>query len=337
MPNPATIRDVAEEAGVSIAVVSRVINVGSGPVAPATRERVIQAIEKLNYSPRTAARELKSGPTATLGLLLPDVTNPFFARLADRIVWGARSRGVQVILMTTQEDPRLEEEALATLASRRVTGIVGTPTATNAAAWDGMARLGTRVAFIDRFLSDTSVADVVHIDGNKAVVDATSHLVELGHSRIGFITGPMATSTGRTRTVAHTEYLESRGIEVDSELIRNVPFRGNQGGDAVASLLDMDNPPTALIMANTAQVVNSMRTLRQRAVSIPAELSVIVFDDDPWTELFQPALTAVQLPTDMLALHALELVLSPEPSGQPRSIPVEAEFVVRSSTGRPRS
>ena len=335
MPNPATIRDVAETAGVSIAVVSRVINVGSGPVAPATRQRVIEAIERLSYSPRTAARELKSGPTATLGLLLPDVTNSFFARLSDRVVWEARSRGVQVILMTTQEDPRLEEEALATLASRRVAGIIGTPTATNAAAWEGLARVGTRVAFIDRYLSDTTIADVVSIDGSKAVVDATRHLVDLGHSRIGFISGPLATSTGRSRTVAHTDYLRSLDMDVDPELIRNVPFRGHQGGDAVSSMLDMASPPTALIVANTAQVVSSMRTLRQRGTAIPSELSVIVFDDDPWAELFQPALTAVHLPTDMLALHALELVLSTENHSKSRSILVEAEFIVRSSTGRP--
>ena len=130
-----TIRDVAQAAGVSVAVVSRVINPGSGPVAAATRQRVNDAIERLGYHPRTAARELKHAPATTLGLLLADVSNPFFARLADQVVQEAHARGIQVLLMTTQEDDRLEAERLWTLVERRVSGIIATPTGGNIGVW----------------------------------------------------------------------------------------------------------------------------------------------------------------------------------------------------------
>ena len=130
-----TIRDVALAAGVSVSVVSRVLNPETGPVAPATRERVAQVIEALGYRPRAAARELSAGRNQTLGLVLADLTNPFFARLADRIVWEARGRDLQVVLMTTQEDPYLEAESLDTLLDRSVGAVIATPTGGNLGKW----------------------------------------------------------------------------------------------------------------------------------------------------------------------------------------------------------
>ncbi len=331
-----TIRDVAAAAGVSIAVVSRVMNDGSGAVAPATRERVLAAMSDLSYRPRTAARELRFSPTTTLGLMLADVTNPFFARLADRVVWEARARGVQVLLMTTQEDQYLEEEALNTLASRRVGGVVATPTATNADAWAELAGIGTRVVFVDRFLDDFPGADVVSIDNERSARLATEHLLDLGHERIGFISGPLTSSTGRTRASSYTATLTGRGIAPDPALLRSIPFRGDQGGDAVASLLALPEPPTALVVANTAQVQSSLRRVREVGLRVPEQLSVVVFDDDPWTQLFSPPLTIVRQPTAMLASHSVEIALSPD-AATGRVISVEAEFVVRSSTGVPHS
>lgn len=336
MNKPPTIRDVAAAAEVSIAVVSRVLNDGTGPVAPATRERVLKTIEELSYRPRTAARELKSGPTSSLGLLLADVTNPFFARLADSIVHEARARGSQVILMTTQEDPTLEHDALETLAARRVGGVIATPTSTNADAWLRLEALGTRIVFVDRHLEGVPHADLVSIDNERSAREATEHLIGLGHRRIGFISGPLSTSTGRSRTEAHVATLAAHGIAADPQLLRNIPFRGEQGSDAVGSLLELEHRPTALIVANTAQVATSVRRLRQASIRIPHDLSLIVFDDNPWTELFTPALSIIRQPTSLLAAHSVERALhrTAEDSAS-YSMMIDAEFVVRSSTAPP--
>ena len=338
MQKPPTIRDVAAAADVSIAVVSRVLNDGTGPVAPATRERVLKSIEELSYRPRTAARELKSGPTSSLGLVLADVTNPFFARLADSIVQEARARGSQVILMTTQEDPALEQDALETLAARRVGGVIATPTSTNADAWLRLEALGTRLVFVDRYLMGVPHADLVSIDNERSAREATEHLLGLGHRRIGFISGPLNTSTGRGRTDAHVAALTAHDIPVDPQLLRNIPFRGDQGSDAVGSLLELENPPTALIVANTAQVAAAVRRLRQSTIRIPQDLSLIVFDDNPWTELFTPALTIIRQPTALLAAHSVErALLRLSDDAATRSTVIDAEFVVRSSTAQPPS
>jgi LacI family transcriptional regulator len=330
----ATIRDVARDAGVSVAVVSRVLN-DTGPVAAATRAKVVEVIDKLGYRPREAARELQNGGTSTIGLVLADLANPFFARLADRVVWEARARGVNVVLLTTQEDPHLEAESIDTLLGRSVHSVIATPTGGNVEKWARLTSLGVNVVFVDREIAELPDIDVVSIDNVASAKESTQHLIDLGHERIAFISGPLSTSTGRDRVAGFRQAMEAAGLPVDDELIRPIPFRGDAGGDAVENLLALDAPPTGLIIGNTAQVRSSLRRLKQTTVEVPRELSVIAFDDNPWTELVSPPLTVIRQPIDMLALHSVELVIGrakghlTEPR---RRIDVAAEFVRRSST-----
>lgn len=338
MQKQPTIRDVAHAAGVSVAVVSRVLNPGSGPVAAATRGRVNDVMQSLGYHPRTAARELKHGPATTLGLLLADVSNPFFARLADHVVQEAHARGIQVLLMTTQEDDRLESERLSTLIERRVSGIIATPTGNNLEIWKKLQDMGTDVVFVDRSIPSLPEVDVVSINNTESARAATALLAAHGHRRIGIISGPASSTTGRDRIAGYREALEAAGLDQDDLLIRSAAFRGAAGGDAVTALLSLEHPPTALVVANTAQVTTVLRRLAHAGVSIPDELSVIVFEDSPWTELMTPPLTIVRQPVDLLARHSVQLALSNaggQTSGKPTTIRVEAELIERSSVARP--
>jgi LacI family transcriptional regulator len=334
-----TIRDVAREAGVSIASVSRVMNEGSGPVSPETRARVTAVIERLSYQPRAAARELQQQSSTTLGLVLADLSNPFFARLADRVVWEARSRGVHVVLFTTQEDPNLESDSLETLVGRSVGSVIATPTGGNLDQWMRLIELGVNVVFVDREIEELEGADVVSLRNDLSAETATRHLLELGHTRIAFISGPLSTSTGRGRVAGFRRAMSHAGVGVDERLIHAIPFRGDSGSDAVSALLALPSPPTALVVGNTAQVRNALRRLKQGSVVIPDDLSLIVFDDNPWTELVSPPLSLVRQPIEMLALHCVDLAVArlkgvlTEPA---RHIHLEAEFVQRSSTSSPR-
>lgn len=339
MQKQPTIRDVAAAAGVSVAVVSRVLNPGSGPVAAATRGRVSDVMESLGYHPRTAARELKHGPPTTLGLLLADVSNPFFARLADQVVQEAHSRGIQVLLMTTQEDDQLESERLSTLIERRVSGIIATPTGNNLEIWKKLQDMGTDVVFVDRSIPSLPAVDVVTINNIESARSATALLAAHGHRRIAIISGSATSTTGRDRIAGYREALEAAGLDQDELLIRSVAFRGTAGGDAMTALLNLEDPPTALVVANTAQVTNVLRRLAHAGVSIPDELSVVVFEDSPWTELMTPPLTIVRQPIDLLARHSVQLALSNasgRASGKPSVILVDAELVERSSVARPK-
>jgi len=334
MSKAATIRDVAARAGVSVSVVSRVLN-GTGPVAPAKREQVLEAIEALAYRPRAAARELSHGRSETIGLLLADLTNPFFARLADRVVAEARSRDLQIVLMTTQEDPHLEGQALDTLLDRSVGGMIATPTGRNVRRWEKLAALDIPLVFVDRSVTELERVDVVSIENVDSAATATAHLLDRGHTRIGIVSGPLDTTTGVERVRGYERALRARGVERDDRLVRPAAFRGDRGADVVAGMLALDDPPTALVVANTAQVRVVLKMLAQARIAIPDDLSVVVFDDNAWTELIRPPLTAVAQPIEMLALHSVELVharmrrmLPPAP----RRIRVPAEFLERSST-----
>lgn len=334
MKKAPTIRDVASAAGVSVSVVSRVLNPESGPVAPAKRDMVLRVIEDLGYRPRAAARELSVGHAPTVGLVVADLANPFFAQLADRIVWEARSHGVQVVVMTTQEDPHLEADSLDTLLDRSVGGVIATPTGANVEKWARLQSLGVNVVFVDRTIPELADVDVVSIENVDSARRATEYMLGLGHTRIGLITGPISTSTGRSRIQGYQAAHDSRSVPVDPQLIRDVPFRGDGGGDAVGSLLALPDRPTGIIVANTAQVQSAVRRLVQTGTRIPNDLSVIVFDDSPWTELTSPPLSIIRQPIGMLALHSLELVLGRMqgklPDGQ-RTIEVKADFVPRNS------
>jgi LacI family transcriptional regulator len=330
-----TIRDVAREAGVSVAVVSRVLNDGTGPVAPQTRARVVEAIERLGFQPRAAARELQQQSSTTIGLVLADLANPFFARLADRVVWEARARGVHAVLLTNQEDPHLEAESLETLVGRSVGSVIATPTGGNLDRWRRLIKLGVNVIFVDREIDALPEIDVVAINNQLSAETATTHLLDLGHERIALISGPLSTSTGRDRVAGFRKAMSEAGVEIDERLVHPIPFRGDAGSDAVSALLSLPSPPTALIVGNTAQVRSALRRLKQSPVVVPDDLSVVVFDDNPWTELVSPPLTVVRQPIDMLALHSVELAvgrLKGALSEEPRRIRVDADFVQRSST-----
>jgi LacI family transcriptional regulator len=333
MKKAPTIRDVASTAGVSVAVVSRVLNDGTGPVAADTRARVVAAIDELGFRPRAAARSLIGG-TTTLGLIVTDLENPFFARLADRVVWEARSNDLQVMLMTTQEDAHLEREILERLRDRSVAGIIATPTGANVDAWRRLIDFDISVTFVDRSIPDLPI-DAVRIENIESARTATQHLLDLGHTRIGLISGPVTTTTGRERIEGYSQAIEERGIPLRNELVHAVPFRGDAGGDAVGALLSLVDEPTALIVANTAQVRSALRRVSQAGVRTPDQLSVIVFDDNPWTELMSPPLSIVRPPVGMLAVHAVELVssrLRGMATEEPRTISVSADFVARAST-----
>jgi len=336
MKKAATIRDVAAQAGVSVSVVSRVLN-DTGPVAPAKRAQVLEAIEALNYRPRRAAQQLSHGQSDTIGLLLADLTNPFFARLADRVVAEARSRELQILLMTTQEDPHLEAQALETLLDRSVGGMIGTPTGHNIERWEKLASLDIPVVFVDRSISQFQQMDVVSIENIESAATATRHLLARGHRRIGIISGPLDTTTGLDRVRGYEQALQEYGLARDDRLVCPAPFRGDRGATAMAQMLSLDDPPTGVIVANTAQVRVTLRMLSQARVSIPDDLSVVVFDDNPWTELIQPPLTAVRQPIDLLALHSVELIharMRQKLPPTPRHVRVAAEFEERASTSR---
>lgn len=337
MRQDVTIKDVARRAGVSPAVVSRVLNEGTGPVAARTRQRVQDAIKELRYRPHIGARELKTKTANTIGLVLADVSNHFFAELADSVVARARELGWGVLLITTQEDGELEQRSMELLMQKRVSGVIAAPTGGNAASWRQLRDMGIELVFVDRSVPRVAGVDVVRVDDQGSAHAATAHLIEHGHQRIALIAGPSNTSTGQARIQGYREAIEAMGADDDPELIQESDFREADGAEIGHRLLDVRPAPTGLVLCNTAMSEGVMTHLRNTQVKIPEELSVVVFHDAPWARLMNPGVTAVRHPVSELAQRALDLLMQrmeSEHTLRRREVELPSELVHRESVRR---
>jgi LacI family transcriptional regulator len=329
-----TIKDVAAHAGVSQGVVSRVLTDGIGPVAPDTRKRVEASIKALRYRPHAAARELKKQTTSTIGLVVADVANEFFARLADHVVRAARPLELGVLLTTTQEDAALERESVEMLMDKRVRGIIAAPTGRNTAVWRDVTELGAQLVFVDRTLTRVPRADVVGVDNEAAAFAATQHLIEHGHRRIAIISGPLSISTGRERVAGYQRALTESGIDTDDQLVYEADFNDPAGAGAVDALLAFDEPVTAVVVSNTALAARVTARLRELEIAIPERLSVVVFHDAPWTALALPGFTVIRHPLEEIAATAVRLLnqrLTEDPPPRGEQVRLTSMLVPRGS------
>ena len=309
MSERATVKDVARYAGVSQGVVSRVVNPGSGPVAPQTRARVLEAIAALRYRPHSGARELKTQTTSTIGLVLADISNEFFAGLADHLVGRARDLDLGVLLTTTQEDPDLERASLEMLMDKRVAGVLAAPVGEDATHWLRLRDFGVELVFLDRTLAQVPDVDVVGMDNRRAAYDATRHLLDRGHRRVALIGGPAATSTGHERIDGYRQALDEARLPRDPALLHAVPFRGEAGVAATDALLALPDRPTAVVVGNTAVARRVVERIRERGLVVPRDLSLVVFHDLTWTSLMDPPVTVMRHDVPALAETALQRLL----------------------------
>lgn len=330
-----TIRDVAREAGVSVATVSRTLS-GAAAVRVETRERVLAASERLGYRPNAVARSLRVEATRTLGLVIPNVMNPFFTAVARVVEDAARERGYSLVFGNTDEDPEEEAHYLDVLLEKRVDGIVVSPARASSRQLREVVRAGMPVVFLDRYVEGVE-APVVRADGRRAVDRLVEHLVGLGHERLAVISGPLGTVPGRERLEAFLEGARRRGVEVPGELVRMGDFRRESGARAMRELLDLKEPPTAVFAANNLMALGALQALSAAGVGVPEDLSFASFDDVSWFPLMTPPVTAIAQPIPELGSTAARVLLELLEGGSPESVVLEAELVVRRSCGEARS
>lgn len=304
-----TIRDVAKLAGVSLATVSNVVN-GTRPVAAETRARVQRAVEALGYAPHAAARSMRGGTSGLIGLIVADITNPFFTSLVQSIERAASSYGHAVLLCNSDEDVEREQQHLQLLHTQRVDGIVlaatGHASRGRAAALD---RLRVPVVLVDRAFGEFGL-DAVMLDNRRAALEATRHIVGWGHRRIAMLTGPATLSTGADRIAGYREALLEAGIAVDESLVRDTGFREERAYEAACELLGAPARPTAIFAANNLIAIGVMRAIADLKLSCPNDVSVVSIDDFPWVNAFRPRLTTVAQPVAAMGEAAVRLLFA---------------------------
>ena len=332
-----TMRDVARLAGVSTSTVSAVIN-DSVVVSPERTARVKSAMIALDYQPDAIARSLKTGRSNAIGVVVPDITNAFYPEVIRGIELAAQNAGYSVLLCDSNEDHAVEERHLSALFSRRVDGVILACSA-NSRANEVIGRRHIPVIFIDRLPASADINSVC-TDNVRAGQVAAEHLIGLGHRRIGMLAGHLGLSPHRDRLEGFRKAMQEAHLPILDEYLITGNVQVEDGLQAGHRLLDLPNPPTAIMASNNKLLLGVLQAVDERKIAIPRDLSVLGFDDYLWNMHFNPTLTAVAQPTDDIGRKSfellLQLILQPQEENLPMRVLIPAELRVRSSTARPR-
>lgn len=328
----ATIREVAESAGVSYATVSHVIN-NTRLVSQETRERVLAAMDALNYRPNALARSLRQGKTNTIGLVLPDSANPFFAEISRSIEDEAFKKGYSVFLCNTELDTERELFYVDVLSKKQVDGIIFVAAGDQADSLDFLLRRNMPVVMIDRNLPNVEV-DAVLTDNQLGGLLATRHLIELGHTRIACIAGPSSITPSAERIIGYRKALEEAGLPYEEELVIRGDYHAQSGMEITHTLLKMNPRPTAIFALNDLMALGALRAAAEASCSVPADLAVVGYDDLDIAQFTNPPLTTIAQPKKEVGVQAVSMLVEriSHKSRPPSRLVLPPELIVRRST-----
>jgi LacI family transcriptional regulator len=333
MPGRVTMAQVARETGVSLMTVSRVINSKEG-VSQATRERVQAVIERLDYHPSDIARGLVTKRTGTLGLVVPDIANPFFAEVARGAEYVAYNGGYNVFLCNTDEDTRRELDVLQSLEEKRVDGVVVCSSRLDEGELEEAVASHPAAVLVNRRMESDDVGTVV-IDDVMGGQMATQHLLKAGHQAIGFLAGPPTSQSGRWRAEGYRTALAAAGAEYNSEWMRYCFPMVNGGREMARHLLSAHPELTALFCYNDLVAVGALQACVDLGRAVPEDVAIIGYEDIPLAALVIPPLTTCRVLRYELGSEAMRLLLDKINGCSDKAcneIVLQPELVVRDST-----
>lgn len=328
------IKEVARVAGVSTATVSRTIN-SSDKVTPETAERVRRAIEELKFYPNTNARALGSGKSGLFGLIISDITNPFFPELVKSFEDVAVEYGQEVLIANTNYDKHRMEQCVVRMLQRKVDGVAIMTSEMDEHLIDELSSRKIPMVFLDMGTVQKGISNIA-VDYAAGIEAGANYLRELGHTDIAFISGPLNLVPAQVRHKAYLSSMKRLGLVVDKTLIEEGNHRMDGGHDAMTKLLrDRKRRPTAVITSNDVTAIGAMGAIYECGLKIPRDVSVIGFDDIAMSAFTQPALTTVRLPRDEIAKLAFRALHGIQNAGTAKGTEyrIETKLVVRKSTG----
>jgi LacI family transcriptional regulator, galactose operon repressor len=334
-----TIRDIAEQANVSFATVSRALNNKYG-VKPATRKRVLEVARDLDYRPNAIARGLVKNQTNTIGLIIPDIKNPFFPEVAGGIEECAASLGYNVFLCNTNWSGEREAQYIELLSQRRVDGLIVAPTGDSIHVLDNIIHANLPVVYVSQAPEGTDRSFVV-IDNVRGGFLATKHLIETGHGTIGFIGAPQDEVTCRERFEGYVMAFEKYGMTVEDRYVKQGDFSQTSGYDPVKEMLDSGDYPRGIFAANDLLAVGAIEAVKSAGMKVPEDIAVVGFDDIAIASLQEIQLSTINQPKYQMGKLALEIlveIIRKGEDGTPtRKVMLEPELIVRRSSEQNRS
>jgi DNA-binding LacI/PurR family transcriptional regulator len=329
----ATIRQVAEMAGVSIATVSRVF-AGSDLVSRELVERVQAAAHSVNYQPNRIARNLRTQKTHTAAVVVSDIENPFFTsviRGAERVL---RNAGYTLLLTNSDEDEQLELEHLLNLRAEGVAGVILAPTHEDPKRYEQFLQAGLVIVAIDRCPMNLKI-DRVTVNNIEGAQTAVRHLIDQGHTKIGFVTGLPKISTAFERLLGFEQAMKIHNLPVNPQWVQQGNFRRENGFKAMMDILKLEDRPTAVISANNLMTLGALQAIYECKLHIPADIAIVGFDDMAWASSLNPPLTTIAQPTHELGSVAAQLLLDRinDPQRPFRHVILDTQLIVRESSG----
>lgn len=335
---PPTLRDVAREAGVHPATASRALNPATKSLVNAdTVTRVLRVAESLGYRPNPIARSLKTSRSATVGLVIPDLTNPLFPPIVRGIEDVLGPAGYNALVVNTDNDPAREESQVAALRDRQVEGLIVATARLEHPLLDRLQAQGVRMVLINRRTANSAIPSVIPDDAGGIAL-AVRHLAGLGHRRIAHLAGPQNTSTGVVRERAFLQALKDNGLQDDGRLVAEcAQWTEEEGARALRTLLDDGAEFTGVIAGNDLLALGCYDVFAERGMACPGDLSVVGFNDMPYLDKLRPPLTSVRVPHYEVGAEAARMLLEglQDPGRHPRSVLLPLTLAERASTAAP--
>jgi DNA-binding LacI/PurR family transcriptional regulator len=331
-----TIREVAEKANVSPATVSRVLN-GYIHVSDEVRQNVLATIEELGFKPNRTAQRLRASQSQLIGIVVTDITNPFFNTIMAGIEETFFDQGYGVLMSNTSANIQKEADYISMMKTEGVAGLVVAPTSENVNRLLELAAENLPIVIIDRRIHnpDKVPIDVVLADNLNGAYNAVQHLIEAGHTRIGFIGGPQYLTSGRERYQGYEAALAAAGMAVEPEYVCFGDHLYQSGYEQALGLLELVPLMSAMFVGNNMMTLGALTAIHHRGLRIPEDIAVVGFDDTPWAASLNPPLTAVAQPTMEIGSRAAQLLLEriARPHLPARVEVLATELRVRASSG----
>jgi len=328
-----TRKEVAEQAGVSVAVVSYVVNNGPRPVSPETRAKVEKAIEELGYYPNELARSLSRQQTAVIGLIIPSLLNPVYAEIAESLTRCCEAEGYQVILGGTGRNHQKEVAFAKSLRAKQVDGVVMIPSESPEEILEPLQQAHIPTVVLEHDLPDVHCITIDDLQGGRL---ATEHLLSLGHQRIGMIKRKPTSALSHLRFVAFRDTLLAAGVPFDPELVVECEAGQAAGYASMQSLLALPQPPTAVFAHNDVLAMGAISTIHHAGLTIPGDVSIVGYDNTIHSTYLNPPLTTVKFPIADMGRQAgrtiLELIQN-DNTLPAKTVMLPVELIVRASTG----
>ncbi|MBT8400721.1 MAG: LacI family transcriptional regulator [Rhodothermia bacterium] len=326
--------DIATKAGVSVSTASRVLNNKASEyrISEDTETLVRKVAQDLGYRPNHVARGLRLQTTNTVGLVAPDISNPFFASIVKRVQTVAHDLGYSLVVCNTNEDSELEEEHLNLLDRKRVDGLIAMPVGQDSSEYHAWIETGVPLVLVDRCFDDLDVPSVV-VDNYAGAYQATSFLADSGHRRIAFIQGLPGTYTNSERLRGYRDALHDHELYQDDRLVVGGDFREENGYIETKLLLGLDDRPTVIFASSDLITLGALKAIYEDGLEIPRDLSLLSFDDFDFAPFLKCPLTVVRQPRELMGEVAMKLLAQQleNASAEKKRVVLRPEFILRDS------